>query len=219
MIRYGLPNGIQLFMDIGAFSLFIIMVGKLGTQQLAATNIAFNLNTLAFVPMLGLGTAVMTLVGKRIGEGRPELAVQTTWMAFWLSSVYMVGFSIVYVLLPDLILAPYGAYTDVAEFDVIRKQVIILLRFVAVYSFFDAMVIIFGSAIRGAGDTRFSLMFVTFASWLLMVLPTFLAWVYWGGSLAVSWSACTVYIVVLGLGFLARFQAGQWKSMRVIEHV
>ena len=39
-----------------------------------------------------------------------------------------------------------------------------------------------------------------------------------GGSMLVSWSACSLYIVTLGVGFLIRFQLGHWKSMRVIEH-
>lgn len=217
-VRYGFPNGLQFFIDIAGFSVFILLVGQLGTTQLAATSLAFNLNTLAFVPMLGLGTTVMILVGTRIGEGRPELAVRTTWTAFFLSAVYMFVFAAIYVLFPDAILAPYAANSTPAEFAALREQVVVLLRFVALYSFFDAMAIVFSSAVRGAGDTRFSLIFSFFAGTLVMVLPTWISWRWFTGSLFVSWSACTAYLVVLGLGFLIRFQAGHWKSMRVIEY-
>lgn len=217
LIRYGLPTGLQFLADIAGFALFIFLVGKIGTTELAATNLAFNLNSMAFIPMFGLGTAVMTLVGRRIGEGRPDIAVRTTWLGFAAVGVYMFAFAGVYLFLPDVILYPYAAGSSAAEFAPIRAQVITLLRFVALFSFFDGMAIVFSSAVRGAGDTRFSLVFTFLTGWLLMVLPTVVAWRAFGGSLVVSWGACTTYIVVLGIGFMIRFQSGKWMSMRVIE--
>jgi hypothetical protein len=32
-----------------------------------------------------------------------------------------------------------------------------------------------------------------------------------------AWTAGTIYMVVLGIGFLVRFHGGAWQSMRVIE--
>ena len=81
LLRYGLPTGLQMAVELSAFSVFLFLVGRLGTAELAATNLAFNINMLSFIPMMGVGMAVMTLVGKRIGEGRPALAVRTTWLA------------------------------------------------------------------------------------------------------------------------------------------
>lgn len=217
LVRYGFPTGLQYLAEIAGFTLFIFMVGMLGTRELAATNLAFTLNSLAYIPMFGFGTAVMILVGRRIGEGRPELAVRTTHLAFGLASAYMLAFAAVYVFLPELIIAPYAMNSSPEEFEPIRGLVVNLLRFVALYTFFDGMATVFGSAVRGAGDTRFSLIFTFLTAWLLMVLPTYLAWKLYGGSLTVSWAACTAYIVVVGVGFWVRFRHGAWKSMRVIE--
>ncbi len=89
LLRYGFPSGAQLLLDVGAFTGFLVMVGRLGEKELAATGLAFNVNTLAFIPMLGFGMAVTTLVGQRLGENRPELAMRGTWTAFWLSSTYI----------------------------------------------------------------------------------------------------------------------------------
>jgi len=216
-VRFGLPNGTMFLADVAGFTVFILLVGSLGSEKLAATNLAFNINSMAFVPMLGMGTAVMTLVGRRIGEGRPELAVRTTWTAFGLASVYMLGCSVLFVFTPDLILLPYAAKADPVQFALVREHVVVLLRFVAVYVFFDAMIIIFSSAVRGAGDTRFPLVLTFIAAWFVMVLPTWLAIEFGRLTLHVGWSACTGFIIVMGLGFLARFVGGKWKSMRVIE--
>lgn len=216
-LRFGLPNGLRSLIDILAFTIFVMLVGRIGRDTLAATTLVFNVNTLSFLPMIGLGTAVMTLVGRRVGEGRAELAVRTTWLAFKLSSVYMTCFAILYLFLPNLLMSPYAAYSDPSTFAQIRVFVVILLRFAAVFAFFDAMLIVFSSAVQGAGDTRFCLLFTLVVSLLVLVIPTWLALQYVDQKMIACWSACTAFIVVMGVGFLLRFRTGHWKSMRVIE--
>ena len=83
LMRFGLPNGLQVFLEVLSFSLFILLVGRLGEVPLAATNLAFNINTLAFLPMLGLGIAVSTLVGRYLGQNRAELAERSTYSALY----------------------------------------------------------------------------------------------------------------------------------------
>lgn len=216
MLRYGFPNGIQMLLDVGAFTTFLALIGRLGTREQAATNLAFTLNSLAFVPMLGLGTAVMTLVGKRVGEGTPRLAERTVQTAFTISGGYMIVFAAIYLSIPELILAPFLHGDDQAMFEEIRPIVIVLLRFVAIYTFFDAMAIVYGSAVRGAGDSYFSMVFTVISSWFLMVLPT-LWLIRNGGDLYQCWAACSLFVIWLGIGFLIRFRQGHWKTMKVIE--
>ena len=213
LLRFGLPSGLQQFLDIACWNVFIQLIGGLGTAYIAATSLVFNLNALVFVPLLGLGTAVTALVGQRIGEGRPRLAVRTTWLAFAVASLYVGTFCLLFVLAPAAMLRPYG----LAEQDGVRELVVFLLRFVAIYSLFDAMAVVFNSAIRGAGDTRFALVFSFSLGVVLLVLPTYVA-SYWGkDGFYVAWYAVTLFVTVLGLGYMARFWQGRWMSMRVIE--
>jgi MATE family multidrug resistance protein len=214
LLRFGLPTGFQQFLDIACWTVFIQLVGRLGTNELSATSLIFNLNGLAFIPLLGLGTAVTVLTGHRIGEGRPRLAAHTTWLAFAVGTAYVGLFCYVYLFQPDLILQPYG----LGDRESVRELVVHLLRFVAVYSFFDAMVVVFSSCIRGAGDTRFAMLFSFSLGLLTLVLPTALAVNYSNDAFQFAWYAVTAFITLLGLGFLARFLQGRWMSMRIIEH-
>ena len=93
-----------------------------------------------------------------------------------------------------------------------------LLRFVAFYSFFDAMFVVFNSAIRGAGDTRFAPCFRSRWACCCWCCPRTIASRFGPKDFRVAWYAVTLFITVLGLGFMARFSQGRWKSMRVIEH-
>src|SRR5262249_17337651 len=69
MLRFGLPNGINWFLEFAAFALFInVVVGHLGTTKLAAFNVVMQLNSVAFMPAFGLATAGAILVGEAIGR-------------------------------------------------------------------------------------------------------------------------------------------------------
>lgn len=216
MLRYGLPNGMQFVVDVAAYMLLLAFIGRMGTLELAATNLAFTLNSFAFFPLFGVGMAVTTLVGRRIGEGQSHLAKRTSWMGFAIGSAYNAFWIAIYLFAPNTILAPYAAHSDPAEFEALRPVVINLLYFVSLYAFFDGMAVIFGSATRGAGDTRFSLIFTGFSAWTFMVLPITVVW-WLGGGLYACWAIVCFQIFALGMGFLYRFVQGRWLKMRVIE--
>ena len=216
LLRYGLPTGMQMAAELSAFSVFLFLVGRLGTAELAATNLALNVNMLSFIPMVGFGMAVMTLVGKRIGEGRPELAERTTWLAARSVATYMCVFGVLFIVFPKTILLPFTGSHANGEMAFIHDQVIVLLRFVAFYTFFDGMGIVFAFAIRGAGDTKFPFIYTLVTSWSVMVLPTYLMISTGRGGLNSAWCACSAYICLLGTGFFFRFRRGKWKSMNII---
>jgi MATE family multidrug resistance protein len=151
LLRYGFPSGVQFFLEMAGFTAFVLLVGRLGIASLAATNIAFNINTLAFMPMIGCGIAVSVLVGQYLGGDKPDHAQSVVYSGFHLTLVYMVSIAAAYVLVPDVFVAPFALRADPGGFSEIYGYSIILLRFVAVYSVFDTMNIIFCSAIKGVG--------------------------------------------------------------------
>jgi MATE family multidrug resistance protein len=176
LIRFGLPSGIQFSLDIAAFSTFLLLVGRLGTTALAATTIAFNINSLAFMPMIGLGIAVSTLVGQRLGQDRPDLAERSALSASFVAFVYMGTLALGYAAWPGLFLGPFASGADPGAFAEVRDTAAVLLRFVAVYCLFDGMYFAFSSALKGAGDTRFLLIVSLALSWGVMAIPAYVSW-------------------------------------------
>jgi MATE family multidrug resistance protein len=217
LLKYGVPSGVQFFLEMASFTTFILLVGRLGTASLAASNIAFNINTLAFMPMIGCGIAISMLVGQYLGAEKPDLAQVSAYSGFHLTFVYMTSIAAAYILLPDIFVAPFAFNADPQEFSQIYQYSIVLLRFVAVYSIFDTMNIIFTSAIKGAGDTRFVMLMTVILSLFVLVIPAYLAIVVFKYGLMVSWMLATVYFIIIGITFYLRFLGGKWKSMRVIE--
>jgi len=217
LLRYGFPSGMQFFLEIAGFTGFVLVVGRLGTASLAATNIAFNINTLAFMPMIGCGIAISVLVGQYLGARKPEIAQTATYSGFQVTFFYMASIAAAYALAPDVFVAPFAHRADPEGFAEIYARSVILLRFVAVYSLFDTMNIIFCSAIKGAGDTRYVMIVTVILSVFVLILPVYLAVEILNSGLMVAWLLATLYVISLGVTFYARFLGGKWKSMRVIE--
>jgi MATE family multidrug resistance protein len=217
LLRFGLPNGLQFFISFAGISVFLLLVGRLGTMELAATNIAFNINMLAFMPMSGLGMAAMTMVGQYQGKKRSDLAEKSVYSCFHLTNLYMITLALAYVVIPEVFLWPFTVRADPASFALIEEVVIVLLRFVAIYSLFDGLNIIFASGVKGAGDTRFVMVMIFGFSVLGLALPTYIAMVVLRLGLMTAWTIITVYIIILSFAFLFRFLSGKWKAMLVID--
>ncbi len=217
LLRYGAPNGVQFMLDLAAFTAFLLLVGKMGQKELAATNVAFSINTLAFMPMIGIGTAVSTLVGQRLGQNNVRIAERTTWAALRLTFLYMGLVAAAYILCPWVFVWLFAVGDDAAALHEILPLAAVLLRFVALYTVFDSLNIVMAAAVKGAGDTRFVMYATVILGWTIMVVPTYLTCIVGERGLYWAWGYATLYVVCLGFMFLFRFLGGKWKSMRVIE--
>jgi MATE family multidrug resistance protein len=219
LLRFGGPNGVNFMLDILSFTFFILIVGRIGTTELTATNLAFNINSLAFMPLIGAGIAVSTLVGQRLGADDPDGAAYCTWTGVWLAVGYMGTMALLYLGLPDLFLMPYGAGADGPEFAAARDLARSLLRFVALYCIFDALYMMFTAALKGAGDTRYVMLASVLMGITIMVLPPLAAVEFFDAGIFVVWLFICAYLAVAAVVFYRRFRGGLWRSMRVIEEV
>jgi multidrug resistance protein, MATE family len=216
LLRFGLPSGVQFFIDMVGFTGFILLVGRLGRNELAATNLAFNVNTIAFMPMIGIGITVSVLVGQALGRNDPTLARASVRSAFDMTVLYMGTVAVLFFLVPRVFLLPFAAASDPASFRAIADLTVVLLRFVAIYTLFDACNIIFASAIKGAGDTRFVMWMILCMSVGILVIPSFVAITWLSAGVYVCWAIASLYVVSLGVAFFLRYRQGKWQAMRVI---
>ena len=130
----------------------------------------------------------------------------------------MIFLAVVFVLTPEPLLRLFRADQQTpAQYADIMALGIILLRFVAAFSFFDALNLIFSSAIKGAGDTRFIMWTIAALSLGVMIIPVYVAVEVLGAGIYAAWTLATLYVCALGLAFMARYRQGKWKRMSVIE--
>ena len=215
LLRFGLPSGLEFFLENAGFGAFILLMGTISAQAMAATSIAFSLNALSFLPLIGMGIAVMSIVGRYLGENKPELAQRATLTALTLGTITNVFFVILYVFFPDQLLYAFLKFGDPVEFAPLRDMAVMILRFIAIYLLFDGVNIIFMSAIKGAGDTMF-LLLVTLVMSPMLPIACAVA-LTCGFGLFTCWLIVTIWICVFAACFCVRFWQGKWKTKRVIE--
>jgi MATE family multidrug resistance protein len=215
LMRFGIPGSLQFTMDILAFTLFILLVGRIGKAELAATNIVLSINALAFMPSMGVSQGVSVLVGQALGRRSPRLAAEYVRSACQLLLVYILAIDLVFLFAPDLVLSPFLASNDSdAQVGLFSRS---LLHIVAAYLFFDALYMVFSGALRGAGDTRFMMLAIAVASPLCLVLPVYIGVRYLQITVATAWLWVLFFVTVLFLLSALRFRRGVWRKMLVIE--
>jgi len=225
LLRVGFPAGVQFFLDIMAITGFSLLLGRMGLVALSATNIAFSINGLTYLPVIGLSIAVSVLVGRSQGQQRPDLARRATGNALFLALVWMVGVGLLFLLAPGPLLDLFhsaardaGAATaGEPSFAAIREMGVVLLRYVALYSLADAISIVYFGALKGAGDTRFVMLVMLAASVGVLILPAWWLVDSGLGGIHGPWLCLSAYICFLATCFGLRFRYGAWERRRVIE--
>ena len=157
LVRFGGPSGVQMLLEISGFTMFVLLVGRIGPVEREATSLVFRVSQLAFMPVWGFGIATVVLVGQRLGENRPDLARRAAGTTYAVAASYMGAISLLFVTRPDVFLDRFGndGREVAAESEAVRQMAGYLMRYVAAYNMLDATLIIFSSVLPGAGDTQF----------------------------------------------------------------
>lgn len=216
LVTFGGPAGFQFLFESGTFTLFLMFIAKLGTSAAAATSLAISVNLFAFVPVIGIGMAVTTLVGNELGRNRPDLAVRATISGQIIAIAYSLVFAGLYFFFPQLFLLAHDLSLE--SDNALQDEVVFLLRFVAAYCIFDAVQLVFVSGLKGAGDTRFIL--AVFGISMLVIVGLGVLGVEQfestSNKLAWWWLTITIWVWMLAAVFGYRFFRGKWQQMRVI---
>ena len=222
LIRFGLPTGLHGLVDMTAFSVFMLVVGKFGFEAQFASNAAMNINLLLFIPAVGMAQAASILAGQFSGAKTPELTERLASGILLITGAYMLVACFLYLAVPEFFVGWFRGNIAEAEWQPILRLSKILLAVVAFYSMFDAMVLAISGVIKGAGDTKFVMLLSMVVSQILLTGPCLILVLYRDKmstrtGLLLAWGFCSAYILFLAAAFLMRYLTGKWKTMTVIE--
>jgi MATE family multidrug resistance protein len=153
------------------------------------------------------------MVGNQLGKNRPDLARRATVTSLCFGCTYAGFFGFLFLVCPDLLLFPFA---QAEGFAGTHDLTVTLLRFVALYLFFDSCAVILMSTLRGAGDTMFIAWTIAALAPLMPIL-SFAGIYFFGFGVLWCWSVLTVIVLAYCVAFLLRYRSKVWESMRVIE--
>ena len=207
------PMGLRISGELLAWTIFLVLIGRLGTVELAASSIAFRINGVAFFPALGLGQAAGILVGHARGAGADHEIRAIAWQSLAVCEAWMLAMALLFATASAPLMALFaGSGPESAEIIATGSLV---LKFVALYCLFDAANVMIGCVLASAGDTNWIARTFIICSGvfllLLWLVSEFLP------SLAAEWTLATLFVFATAVIWLLRFRSGGWSKVQLLR--
>ena len=207
--RLGFPSGLELFLNVAAFNLFLLMFQGYGVVEGASAAIVFNWDLLSFVPMIGLNIGVISLIGRFVGANDMARTDEVMSAAFFLGIFYSAVLAILYISfrfpLVEVFSPPEGNFSE------IRDLAAFMMIGLSSYVMADAIIIISGGVLRGAGDTRW-LMYTSVGLHWAMLIAQYYVILVWQFGPRVSWLTFCAMIFAIAIVYVWRLQSGVWRD-------
>ena len=165
ILSLGFPSGVQYFFEVGAFAFAVIMIGWLGTDQLAAHQIAINLASISFMVVLGLSTAGSIRVGNAVGEQNVKRIRQAGFTTILIAICFMALSGVAFVVFRNFL--PMLYINDETVISIASSLLIIA----ALFQLSDGVQAVGIGILRGLTDVKIPTAITFFAYWVVG-LPT-----------------------------------------------
>jgi MATE family multidrug resistance protein len=159
IMKLGTPAGLQMLLEVGAFSGSSALVSRLGAVDLAVHQIVLQAASFSFMVPLGLSSAAAVLVGSSLGSKNLVAARRYGNLGFMLGTGFMASSGIVMWLFPGLII---GFFTPDPA---VLKAATSVLFVAAAFQIFDGLQVVGTGVLRGVADTRTPLIANALGHW------------------------------------------------------
>ncbi|TBL80900.1 MATE family efflux transporter [Paenibacillus thalictri] len=212
ILYIGLPLAAeQMFFNGGKILTQVFIVG-LGTHAIATNAISSSLAVVFQIPSMALSICTVTVVGQCIGRRNIRDARKFTRSFLWLSSASFVLMALIMVPLFQPIVGLFHPPADIVH----NIYVIILINSVVQVVFWPISFLL-PSALRAAGDSKFTSITAMLSMWLFRVVFGYIFGIVLGFGVIGVWVAMQSEWGVRGAIFLWRFRGEKWYKHRLIE--
>ena len=215
VLRFGLPNGVNWFLEFAAFVLFInLVVGHLGTSVLAAMNVVMQINSISFMPAFGMSSAGAILVANAIGARAYARVWPIVRLTLALNCGYMASVGLLYWLAPEPLIGLFRPRALPAEHLLAAGATMLALS--ALWQIFDAVQMGLSEALRAAGDTTYCMNARLVLAWLVFTPAAWTLVLVLDGGIAAIMASLIGYLALLALAFGVRFASGRWRQIDLL---
>lgn len=190
VLGIGVPAALEQILSAGAFFALTMIVGRLGTDMLAANRIAVNALSLAFLPGFGFAVAATALVGQSVGARRIDDGSAVTRIATQGALIWMTGFSVILVVFAQQIIRMFTGDAGVIDAGAAA------LRVMAFSMPPLAILFVYAGGLRGVGNTRAPLIIFGGGLWAIVLIAALMVNIINGG-LVVVWAVFVVLTPVM----------------------
>ncbi|MBF6056893.1 MULTISPECIES: MATE family efflux transporter [Thiomicrorhabdus] len=161
ILHLGIPNALALLFEISLFTFIVLFIAVLGTDAIAAHQIAISFTSVAFMLPLSLGMALTVRIGKEYGRMNIEQLLLTLKVGFGFALLIGSFLSMTSILFRDEIITVYTSDYSVAA---MASSLFILA---AMYQLSDAIQVASAGALRGFHDTKVTMVVNFISYWMI----------------------------------------------------
>ena len=211
VFRLGWPIGLTLLAETGLFMATLIMMGWIGSNELAAHGIAIQIASTTFMVHIGLSQAATVRAGRAWGKSDvPNLRLAGVAALFW-SGVMVAVTVFAFTVFPEELV---GLFVD--PDDPLRPEIIAigasLLIVAALFQLADAAQVMALGLLRGVQDTRVPMFYAVISYWLIGMPCAYLFGFPLGMGGPGIWLGLVVGLALAGLTMMIRFWRGVARS-------
>jgi len=214
-LYYGYPAGLELFLNFFAFSFCIFVFHSQGSHIATATTIMFNWDMVSYIPLLGVEIAVTSLAGRYMGAGEPETVSKVMSSGVKTGILYSFVILLLFVFCSDYLVNVFHPDTYSAIFEQAKPIANSMIRVASFYVLAEAIMVALIGALRGAGDTHFTMIASVALHWtfapVLFVLLNFM-----GVSALNGWIVLILLYLVFCYIMFLRYKSGKWKKIKMV---
>jgi len=204
VFKLGLPIGITSLLEAGLFSASTIMMGWIGTIELAAHGIALQWASLLFVVHVALSQAATVRAGRAMGR-RDDIGLRRgAWVMTGLSLAVVVIGMLLFFLIPQTLVSAFITPDEAAREQVLAVGVT-LLAFAALFQLMDAMQVIALGLLRGLQDTSVPMVMAGISYWVIALPVSYVLAFPLGYGAEGLWTGLVVGLLVAAVLLMWRF--------------
>lgn len=211
VFRLGWPIGLTGLAEGGLFNASALMMGWIGTKELAAHGIALEAVALTFMVHLGLANAATVRVGRAAGAGDAQGLRDGALVAIALSFLFGLAMVALFLAAPGAIIGLFLDEANPRAADILAFGTL-LLAVAALFQLFDAMQAMALGFLRGVQDTRAPMWLAAFSYWIVGIPVSYAFAFPLGLGGAGLWLGLTTGLALAAALLMARFWWGSGRA-------
>jgi MATE family multidrug resistance protein len=215
LIYFGSPAGLELFLNFIAFFFMVALFQSGGDVASTATTIMFNWDMVSFIPLIGIESSVTSLVGRYMGAGRPQVAHRAALSGIKTGIIYSAVILLLFMFIPRTLVLIFQPEVPDEVFNQAVPIAVQMVQIASLYVLVEAVMIALVGALRGAGDTHYTMMVSIITHWAFVPL-LYVCLKVLNLSVPVSWFVLVIFFLIFSIILVQRFRSGKWKKIRVV---
>ncbi|MBC1224032.1 MATE family efflux transporter [Nostoc sp. UCD121] len=204
IFQVGLPIGGLIAVEGGLFTVVTFIIGQLGTNALAAHQIALQTISISFQMAVGISLATTVRVGQLVGQNELLATRLAGYVGIAIAALSMAVVGMTFWLVPKSIISLYIDINDPNNADVVVLAVK-LLGVAAIFQIFDGVQVTAGAALRGLKDTRIPMFIGIFAYWCVGLLTGYTFGIWSGYGAIGLWWGLAIGLAIAAIVMTWRF--------------